>query len=91
MDYTNYIRAELLVLVVVLYGLGEVIKATGKIKNNYIPLILTIIGIALSALYVLSTEGVTGVGIFTAIVQGVLVAAVAVYGNQVIKQTTSKE
>lgn len=91
MDYISYISPELLVLVPVLYALGAVFKKSEKIRDNYIPLILTGIGIALSALYVVSTEGVTGLCIFTAIVQGVLVAAVAVYGNQVIKQTTSKE
>lgn len=91
MDYSSYINAELLILVPVLYALGAALKKSEKIKDNYIPLILTIIGIALCSLYVLSTEGVTGVGIFTAIVQGVLVAAAAVYANQVIKQTTSKE
>jgi len=91
MDYTNYISPELLVLVPVLYVLGEWIKGIDKIKNNYIPFILTTIGIALSALYLVCTEGISGTCIFTAIVQGVLVAAVAVYGNQIVKQTTSKE
>lgn len=91
MDYSSYINAELLVLVPVLYALGAVIKNSEKVKDNYIPLILTIVGIALSGLYVLATEGVTLLSIFTGIVQGVLVAAAAVYANQVIKQTTSKE
>lgn len=91
MDYSSYINAELLILVPVLYALGSVIKNSEKVKDNYIPLILTIVGIALSGLYVLATEGVTLLSIFTGIVQGVLVAAAAVYANQVIKQTTSKE
>ena len=88
MDYSSYINAELLILVPVLYGLGAVIKKTEKIKDNYIPLMLTVIGIALSSLYVLATEGVTLLSVFTGIVQGVLVAAAAVYANQLVKQSS---
>ena len=47
-DYQNYIKAELLVLIPVLYILGEFIKSTEKIKNAYIPVILGFSGILLS-------------------------------------------
>lgn len=86
MDFNTYVLPELLVLIPVLYGLGAILKNTEKIKDNYIPLILTLVGIVLSCLYVLGTQGVNPVSIFTSLVQGVLVAAAAVYGNQLIKQ-----
>ena len=88
MDYSSYIQPELLVLVPTLYALGSIIKHTEKINDKYIPLMLTVIGIILSCIYVLSTEGVNPVSFFTSFVQGVLVAAGAVYSNQLIKQST---
>lgn len=88
MDYTQFIKAELLVLVPVLYVLGMVLKKAEQIKDNYIPFILTGVGLAMSCLYVLGTEGVTAVSIFTAVAQGVLCTGAAVLTNQYIKQST---
>lgn len=88
MDFTNYIAPELLVLIPALYGLGAILKHTNKIKDNFIPVILTGISLVLTCLYVLGTEGVTPVSIFTALVQGIICAAVSVYGDQMIKQLT---
>ena len=88
MDFSNYVSPELLVLIPVLYGLGSVIKKTEGVKDNYIPAILTVVGVILSCLYVLGTEGFTLVSLFTSLVQGILVAAGAVYGNQLIKQSS---
>lgn len=87
MEFSQFIKAELLVLVPVLYGIGAILKHTETIKDKYIPVILTGIGLVLSCLYVLGTEGVTPVSIFTAIVQGILVTAAAVYSNQLVKQS----
>lgn len=86
MDFLNYVKTELLVLIPVLYGLGLILKHTKKISDNYIPLILTGVSMFLSCLYVLGTEGVSATSIFTAIVQGLVCVACAVYGNQVYKQ-----
>lgn len=87
MDYTNYVSPEILVLIPVLCGVGKVLKDTEKIQDNRIPLILTVIGIFLTALYVMGTNGISPVSIFTSVVQGILVAAVSVYGNQIFKQS----
>lgn len=87
MDYTNYVAPEILVLIPVLCGVGKVLKDTEKIPDSRIPLILTVIGIALTALYVMGTNGISPVSIFTSFVQGILVAAVSVYGNQIFKQS----
>lgn len=86
MDFTQFIKPELAVLIPALIGLGAILKNTEKIKDNYIPLILTGVSLLLSCLYVLGTEGITPISIFTAIVQGLICAACAVYGNQVYKQ-----
>lgn len=86
MDFTEYIKPELLILVPVLYGLGLIIKNTEKIKDNYIPAILGVVSLVLSCIYVISTEGFTGISVFTAIVQGVLCVSAAVYANQIVKQ-----
>lgn len=92
----NYIKPELLVLVVVLYFVGMAIKNGKNIKDNYIPYILGVIGIVLSALWVLATCTLTNyqdvlLAIFTAIVQGVLVAGASVYANQLVKQVSKND
>ena len=90
MEWTEFVKPELAVVIAVLYGLGMVIKNTETIKDKFIPLILTGIGIFLSCFYVIGVEGVSLIGIFTGIVQGVMCASAAVYGNQLIKQTTKE-
>ena len=100
MDLVNmlkeYIKPELLVLVVVLYFIGMGIKNTELIKDKYIPIILGILGIIISAIYIIATSSINSYQqvltvIFTAIVQGILVAGAAVYVNQIIKQNNKEE
>lgn len=91
MDVMTYINPELLVLVPVLIIIGSVIKHWTQADNKWIPLVLTIIGIALCVVWVLGTMPIIAwadlsTAILTAIVQGVLVAGAAVYGNQLAKQ-----
>lgn len=87
MDYTSFIKPELAVLVPALCALGAMLKKTERVKDNFIPLILTGVSLVLSSMYVLGTEGVTIMSLFTAIVQGFICVAAAVYSNQVYKQT----
>lgn len=87
----NYVKPELVVLAVVLYFIGMGIKKTEKIKDNYIPMILGVLGVVLCAIWVMATSSFEStndifMGIFTALVQGVLVAGLSVYVNQMIKQ-----
>lgn len=89
MDYTEFIKPELSALIPALYVLGNMIKNTEKIKDNYIPVILGGVGLVLSCLYVFLTEGVTPSGVITAVTQGILCAAVTVYSNQLYKQSAS--
>ncbi len=89
----NYVKPELVVLAIVLYFVGMGLKKTEKIADNYIPMILGFLGIVLCAIWVMATStfGSTNdifMGIFTALVQGILVAGLSVYVNQMIKQAT---
>lgn len=85
--FTQYINAELLILVPVLYAVGAAFKRIPKIKDEFIPLILGVIGALLALLYI---HTFTAAAIFTALTQGVLCAAAAVYANQIYKQATKK-
>lgn len=92
----NYIKPELIVVAVVLYFIGMGLKQAGAVKDKYIPLILGGIGIVLCAIWVLATSMIgTGqeiaMAVFTAIVQGILVAGVSTYINQIVKQSQKAE
>ena len=92
----EYIKPELIVVAIVLYFVGMGIKNTELIKDKYIPIILGILGVIISAIYIIATSQINGYQevltvIFTAIVQGILVAGAAVYVNQIIKQKNKEE
>ena len=85
----EFIKPELLVLIPVLYVVGEIIK-NSKIKDEIIPLILGVTGVIMASLYVIGTAGFGALNIFAGITQGILCAGAAVYGDQIIKQGTGK-
>lgn len=92
----NYIKPELLMLSIVLYFIGNALKKAGTVKNKYIPLILGSIGILLCAIWVISSCPVGNLqqiasAVFTSIVQGILVAGLSTYVNQLIKQAGKSE
>lgn len=74
----EYILQDFLVLVPVLYVLGLALKGTPRVRDWLIPWVLTILGMMIGF-------GIGGFNITSAI-QGVIAAAVAVYGNQLFKQ-----
>lgn len=91
MDFMEYIKPELLVLIPVLYLVGVAIKKS-KIADKLIPWILGGVSVALSALWILATNfpanaADAALAVFTAITQGVLIAGASVYANQLVKQT----
>lgn len=93
---TNYVKPELLVLVIVLYFLGMGLKHAQTVKDKYIPAILGACGCLLASVYVIATCPLgtmqeIAMAIFTAIVQGILVAGLSTYVNQIIKQTKKTE
>ena len=90
-DIMNIINPELIGVVTVLYILGLMLKSTEKVKDKYIPLTLGVVGIALSFVWIVGTEGLSVLGAFTALTQGILSAGAAVYTNQLIKQMGKNE
>ncbi len=92
----NYVKPELIVVAVLLYFVGQGIKQSQAIKDKYIPLVNGCLGIALCGIYVLATsDWQTGqeiaMAVFTAITQGILVAGLSTYVNQIVKQTGKTE
>ena len=95
-DYMTYINPELLVLIPALVFIGYCLKTSTAVKDKLIPALLAAAGVLLAVLYVLATTVITGPqdaaqAVFTAIVQGVLCAAGAVYANQCVKQKNKSE
>lgn len=91
MDIMNYVKPELIVVAIALYIVGAGLKKTQTVKDNYIPYILGVVGIVLSAIWVMANSPLEStqeilMAIFTSIVQGILVAGVSTYVNQLIKQ-----
>ena len=96
MDYTEYIKPELLVLIPVLVYIGYLAKQSKLVKNKFIPALLAAAGVVMAGLYVLATTTLAvpqdaAQAVFTAIVQGLLCAAGAVYADQCVKQSKKSE
>lgn len=92
----NYVKPELIVVAVVLYFIGMGLKQSQTVANKYIPAILGLLGVVICGIYVVATCSLTGtqnvaMAIFTAIVQGILVAGLSNYVNQLIKQSGKEE
>ena len=81
MNIVDYVVQEGLVMIPVLFIIGEIVKGTETIENKYIPVILLGLSLVLTP-FVL--------GGYTAgnIVQSILVAGVTVFGNEIIKQSS---
>ena len=95
MDYQKYIKSELLVLVPVLYIIGLGLKRS-KLPDKWIPLVLGLIGITLSALWVAATSQIASgqevaAALFTAVTQGILAAGASVYASQLHIQAHKEE
>lgn len=80
MDFLNYIVEEGLVMVPVLFILGEIIKRTELLNNKWIPLVLLVISVGFTPLLL-------GGYVATNIVQSILVAGATVFGNELVKQS----
>lgn len=92
----NYVKPELIVVAIVLYFIGMGLKKAEAVADKYIPLILGGVGIVLCAVWVLATGPLStgqdiAMAVFTAIVQGILVAGLSTYVNQIIKQINKTE
>ena len=91
MNYQDYIKTELLVLIPVLYFIGMGLKKS-PLPDRWIPVTLGVISIVLCTAWVLSTEYIStlqhlAAALFTAVTQGVLIAGASVYVNQLYVQS----
>ena len=92
----SYVKPELIAVAVVLYFCGMGLKRMQIVKDKYIPVILGAAGIFLCSIWVLATSPLgnmqeIAMAVFTAIVQGLLVAGLSTYVNQIIKQVNKDE
>lgn len=95
MNYQDYIKTELLILIPVLYFIGIGLKKS-KLPDKWIPTTLGAFAVVLSAIWVIATTEISGPqeaasAIFTAVTQGVLAAGASVYANQLYIQANKKE
>lgn len=95
MNYQDYIKTELFILIPVLYFLGAGLKKS-KLPDKWIPVALGVFAVLLSAVWVIATADISGLkeaaaAIFTAVTQGVLLAGASVYVNQLYVQARKEE
>lgn len=89
----EFIRPELSIIVVFLYCVGLFLKLWSGFKKEWmIPYILLLVSFLITLAYVsiLQGEGFARPVIIAVLIQSVLIAAVTVFGNQLIKQVTIK-
>ena len=95
MNFQEYIKTELLILIPVLYFIGIGLKKS-RIPNKWIPLLIGSVAIGLSAIWVIATSDINSVkegacALFTALTQGILTAGASVYANQLYVQSKKEE
>lgn len=95
MNYQDYVKTELLILVPVLYLVGTGLKKS-KLPDKWIPTALGIFAVALSFVWTIATAEISGrqevaSAIFTAVTQGILAAGASVYANQLYVQAKKEE
>ena len=89
----DFVRPELIVLIVFIWALGLFLKKAPWFKDEWkIPFILLVTSVVMTTLYlsVVLDEGFVGTVIVSAIIQGTIIAALAVFGYESIKQITVK-
>lgn len=91
MNFEEFIKPELLVLIPVLYVVGIGLKKS-KLSDKLIPVVLGGISIILSAAWVIATSNIStakdvAYAIFVSVTQGVLSAGASVYINQLYVQS----
>ena len=83
-NMTDFIVEDGLVLIPVLYIIGEIIKQTLLIKDKWIPLIILFFGVIFSILLLNDT-------MINNIIQGILITGATVFVDQLKKQYFEKE
>jgi hypothetical protein len=83
MELMAFIWENALILIPALIIIGAFLKESKILPDQYIPLILLPCGVT-------GTVLITGFSA-SSVIQGILVAGAAVYGNQIVKQLRKKE
>lgn len=91
MNFKEFIKPELLILIPVLYVVGMGLKKS-KLSDKLIPVVLGVTSIILSAAWVIATSDISttkdvAYAIFVSVTQGVLSAGASVYINQLYIQS----
>lgn len=89
----SLIRPELFILIAVLYCIGLFLKLNPNFKKEYtIPYILVFISIVLCQAYmsIVLEMGFAPKIIIVSFIQAILIAAVPVFGNELLKQALRK-
>lgn len=91
LDLMSLVPTELLIIAVVVYCIGIFLKSSKKVPNWLIPIILLVVAIFITISYMAVSlgEGFTLKVIIDGFIYGILLASVAVYCNQVLKQITT--
>ena len=95
MNFEEFIKPELLILIPVLYVVGIGLKKS-KLSDTLIPLVLGGIAIILSAAWVIATSDISTLkdvayALFISVTQGILSAGASVYVNQLYVQSKKKD
>lgn len=95
MNYQDYINADFLILVPVLYFIGLALKKS-SLPDKWIPLTLGAVSVFLCGMWTLSVVDLSSIqsvltGLFTTVTQGILVAGTSVYVNQIYIQSKKEE
>lgn len=89
----SLIKPELFILVIFLWCLGLFLKKAPWFHGEWmIPFILLAVSLVVTVVYmaVVGGQGWSAVVVVTGIIQAVIIAAVAVFGNELIKQAFVK-
>lgn len=92
-EVLKYIQPELFIMIVFVWCVGLFLKKNPAFKAEWsIPFILWGLSIAFTILYVgfVFEQGFAPPVIIANIIQGTIIAAVAVFGNEAIKQVSNK-
>lgn len=96
MDWTQiieFIRPELFILIIFLWCLGLFLKKAPWFTSEWmIPFILLFVSILITIAYmaIVMGEGFNAVVVITGIIQAVIIAAVSVFSNELVKQAFVK-
>ena len=90
---STFIKPELFIIIVFLWCIGLYLKNAKVFETRYIPLIILGISVVFTTLYMLFVlnEPVAMSSVINGVIQGVIIASLTVFGNELIKHLISKK